>query len=538
MKLNDSQYKATISSGPIVCVTAGAGSGKTRVLTSTVERMLNDGVSPSDILLITFTNKAANEMKERINNNDIMACTIHSFCVKLLRKYKGKFIIWDDDDYNKAMDMVEKKLSLEISAKYRKQIQYNIDAMLPMGKLNSIYSLYDKYRGQSKAYDFTSLLLGAYNLLKDDRVRQEVTSQYKYILVDEYQDVSRLQHEIVKLLYSNYLFVVGDPWQSIYGFRAGSPEFLEEWMDNPESDNITLDVNYRNSWQINNISESMMGKRRVKQCLHDGNSIITRKCYDQFAEVDHIINKYLINKGGKELSNTAVLYRTRKYTGILEHKMHEYGIPYVMKGSYNVARYKLTKDIMAYLRLSENIEDDTAFLRVVKNVKGFGQKKIDDIMSLSPISKTAKDRYPKLVTPLFDLIKNISDTLSSAGKIKELLKVYQVEDKETLESLMLIAERYVNLEDFMDYITLIGEAGKEANVGVNLMTIHASKGLEFDNVIILGGEEGHMPMRNADEDEERRIMYVAITRARNNVDILYNGILSRFITGLQQRIAA
>jgi len=523
MVLNDSQTRAVKSESSIVSVVAGAGSGKTRVLVESIIELINRGINPDCILAITFTNKAAKEARERVQNPGVTVCTIHSWCMRILRAYKRGLTIWDDDDAEKAMEITMQRFGREYERKIVSEIDYSINTLAPMSdEVLPIYNEYVAYMRKCNAIDFSHMLLDVFNMLHNPHIRSTLQNKYQHILVDEYQDVSRLQHETIKLMRSKYLFVVGDPWQSIYGFRGGKPDYMNEWFNHPDSDSIILDTNYRNSERLNTRAQTLMGEQRVKKCIKEGQDANVWLFRDQTEEAEYVINEAR-RMDSRTLGRSAVLYRTHGYSKELISKLYESGIQFHIHGQMLLFRRKVIKDVMAYLKLSINNEDDISFLRIVNIPKrGIGDKKLDTIKDRSikdnrHMFDVAMEEFPDKLKEFRNLVTSITEAKTSTDKINIILDILGHENIVIERELLAVAAGHHNIDEFMEFVDIY--AAPDPNGKLHLMTVHASKGLEFEHVFVIGFNEGTLPMLRNSEDEERRIAYVAITRAIESADI-------------------
>lgn len=523
MVLNDSQQRAVKSTSSIVSVVAGAGSGKTRVLVQSIIELLDTGVLPEHILAITFTNKAAKEARERVQNNIITVCTIHSWCMRILRTYKKNLTIWDDDDAEKAMEITMQRFGMPYNRDIVRTIDLCLNTLEEMPpEVRPIYDSYIAYMRKCNAVDFAHMLVDVYDLLQNEYIRRGLQLKYQYILVDEYQDVSRLQHETIKLMRSKYLFVVGDPWQSIYGFRGGKPEYMMEWFDHPLSDSIILDTNYRNGDRLNVRAQQLMGEQRVKNCIKDGYDANIQLFNNDLDEAEMVIN-YVRQMDTKTLGKSAVLYRTHGYSRELINMLYEYGVPFHVHGQMMLFRRKIIKDVMAYVKLSLNLNDDMNFLRIVNVPKrGIGDKKLDVIKARAivenrPMYDIALEEYADKLAIFKNIVEDIQKAVSTTAKLNIILDVLGHENVVIERELLALASSHHDINEFMEFVDIYDNPDPKDRL--HLMTVHASKGLEFDHVFVIGFNEGVLPLLKANIDEERRIAYVAMTRAIESANI-------------------
>jgi len=585
------QLAATTFNGPIM-VFAGAGSGKTRTLTYRVANMINSGISPYNILAITFTNKATNEMKERLYNvvgGKIKFATIstfHALCAKILRQdieplgYKKSFEIIDEEDQLKIITDVLEQLNIDkkkfTPKQMRKMINFNkCFNMKPSSPIEQkIFYKYEDLMKELSLLDFEDLLIKTYELFSNHLdILEKYRSHYQYILVDEFQDTNLIQYKIVKLLALNHrnLFVVGDDDQSIYSFRGTNYENMQLFKkDFPEHKIIILDQNYRSTQTIldgsnrliaNNINRQ--GKLLFSEKKGLSTDVVVQTLNDEKDEVDFIISKIKegIKYNNKQYSDFAILYRSSVISRNFELGMINNNIPYRIFGGISYLRRKEIKDIIAYLKLIIDNDDIMSFKRIVNEPsRGLGLKTIQDLLALAKtysltifdaieafksISAT-KYKQLKLFKDMILNFNNKLDTLTLEELFEEIilqtdyLSIY--EDDENFE------ERKENLLEFKSILLQIENNGeiasnrekliyafdeailsddklqnqRQSDEGVTLSTIHSVKGLEFDTVFVVAFENSifpsYMVLSDTEElEEERRIAYVAVTRAKNKL---------------------
>ncbi len=593
-ELNPQQLEAVLyNDGPLL-ILAGAGSGKTKVLTTKYAYLIKEISIPShNILAVTFTNKAANEMKQRIsyitgiNPQNNWISTFHSFGVKVLRRfitklgYKENFVIYDDQDQLSFLKkLIKDDLNLDEKIYHPKKIQYfinhcknqglfpdeiEIDENSPFNKnLQMIYLLYQDKMKENNSLDFGDLLLLTYKLFNEN---EEVLSYYQYlfqyILVDEYQDTNKIQYKIIKLLSekNQKICVVGDDDQSIYSWRGANVEnILYMERDYPDLKIIKLEKNYRSTQIILDAANNVISKnsmRKPKRLWTDkthGNKIKLKKLDDEYDEARYVVNEI---KKLNDFSNTAILYRTNAQSRVFEDELIKNNIPYIIIGGFKFFDRKEIKDIVAYLRIIDGTEDFLNYKRVINTPpRRIGEKTFNKIInyaadnniSIFEAIEALKDKHDGLKS-FYELIEGfraIKDEISiselteklyrESGYIEMLDNLDPVERENKIENLMELINSIKNFEknnpdgtltDYLDTISLTSsvdvEAGGEC---VNLMTIHAAKGLEFKNVFIVGFENGLLPHANSvgspkEFEEERRLCYVAITRAKENLYITY-----------------
>ena len=589
-RLNDKQREAVLHMDGPCLVLAGAGSGKTSVLTNRIANLIENGVEPSNILSITFTNKAAKEMKERVYNligkiaYDIQISTFHSFGLKILKKhydllgYDKNFVILDSDDTLTVIKKLIKESNLdpkEYSAKYvRNKISGAKNQLLSVSAYErieydkNIILIYDRYLKKLKSnnsIDFDDLLLLPIELFKKNKeLLNYYQDLYRYILIDEYQDTNEAQYVLTKMLADKYknLFVVGDESQSIYSFRnANYKNILNFESHYPSAKTILLEQNYRSTQTILNAANEVIknNKERKDKNLWSNNDVGDKIKYvrvdDEKDEASYVSReiKRLVSDGVK-YDDIAILYRTNAQSRIVEEYMLKSAIPYKVVGSFYFYNRKEIKDLLCYLRLIYNYKDDTSLLRVINVPKrGIGDKTIGNISEVAnnnnislyeAISGGKELLFKGIIAEMRILSDNMSLTeivdmvLDKSGMKRELEQEKTMESEirlENLEEFKSITRSYeeevgiVSLESFLDEITLVSDVSEhtDGNDKVTLMTVHAVKGLEFDYVFVVGMEEGVFPHFNAIYEgdrsaieEERRLCYVAITRAKKELYLL------------------
>ena len=586
--LNKEQKEAVLHKEGPCLVLAGAGSGKTKVLTTRIANMINDGIYSGNILAITFTNKAAKEMRDRISNmvenNYAFVGTFHSFGLRVIRENTEKlglssnFTIIDSDDVSSVIKKIMKELDIstkEYSVSYiRNKISFIKNEMLSDSEvdkyLNSppekvavkVYREYEKVLKRNNAVDFDDLLKRPVELfMQNDDILDKYQEKYRYILIDEYQDTNEVQYKLVKLLASKYrnLFVVGDVNQSIYGFRwSNYKNILNFEKDYPDSKSITLNQNYRSTNTILNAANSVI-KNNVERkevnlysTFGDGVKIKYFRGNDEKDEVKLVIDeiKKLLDEG-YDYNDFAILYRTNAQSRNVEDAILKVNWSYRVVGSYYFYKRKEIKDLLCYLRLISNHQDDVSLERVINVPKrGIGDTSINNLRSLARdnnecmfkcLSKPKEVEFKKLILELtedakdLDLTELIDVVLEKSGMKEELEKEHTLEADIRLENLMefkSITENYqketgtVNLEDFLEDISIVADSSEHETLdnAVTLMTMHAAKGLEFKVVFLIGMEEGIMPHsmslnEESELEEERRLCYVGITRAKERLYI-------------------
>ena len=621
--LNPMQMEAVeYTEGPLL-ILAGAGSGKTRVLTHRIASLIRDkGVNPWNIMAITFTNKAAGEMRERVDkivgygSERIWVSTFHSSCVRILRRhaerlgYANNFAIYDTDDQKSLIKDIMKRLQMDpklyrdraimaaISSAKDEMIepdQYRIDAGIDW-KLQKYAAVYAEYQAELKknnAMDFDDLLLQTNILLRDcPDVLARYQEQFQYILVDEYQDTNYAQYTIIRRLSQTHskVCVVGDDAQSIYSFRGAKIEnILSFKKDYPSAMVFKLEQNYRSTQTIVDAANSVIvrnSKRMEKHCFSEGDvgdKIRILKAYTDREEAEMVVTdlRDKVRAAGDEWSEAVILYRTNNQSAVLEDNLRRRGIPYrIYKGS-SFYDHKEIRDMMAYIRLVINPRDDEAFKRIVNYpARGIGDTTVQRIAALAaergvsmweavdalvaepvtdPVQRTIARKVADFVAMiralslarndkgLYDFgleiasrsgiiaayrTENTPEAASALDNIEELLNSMQ-EFKERVDAEIRGGERpeeeEATIEEWLQNMMLMTDMDQDdpdSKNKVTLMTVHSAKGLEYKYVYIVGLEENLFPSQRAVEspdgiEEERRLFYVALTRAKVSATISY-----------------
>ncbi len=603
--LNDEQLKPANTLQGRVLVLAGAGTGKTRVLTSRIYNLLESGVSPHNILAITFTNKAANEMKERIAKintlgNDVLACTFHSLCARILRAeasylgYESNFTIYDENDKesfiknilkNKVPDLVDdndrKKFIKEFifavsKAKTEAYYSDKVKGQIYLDNFDTdiaqeVFKIYQSELKKANAMDFDDLLSNVCKLFKENpKVLEKYQDRYRYIHVDEYQDTNKIQHKIVELLGKKYqnIFLVGDEDQGIYSWRgANISNILSYQKTYPETKVYKLERNYRSNSSILEAANLIIANNtlRNKKALwtdrNDGAKVYLKKYYSDRVEASDVIRKIRQDKQkGIAYKSNAILVRANSITRIFEDQCRANNIPYRIFGGFKFYDRKEIKDVVAYLRLLINIKDDAAFLRIVNYpTRGIGDKAVSELAvvanrcgssyfeAISKCDASLQMKFAKFVSIFNDLrqyenykpsvitkklieITGIKNLLSLSRKPEEIAAYENIQE---LINTMIEAESLqenLTLREYLEGISLLSTVDQaDEKDSLTIATIHSVKGLEFDNIYIVAVEERVFPLKiDSELEEERRLMYVAVTRAKKEVRISYTTQRMRF----------
>ena len=602
--LNKEQYEGAITVDGQVLILAGAGSGKTRVLTYRMAHMIEDlEIKPWSILAITFTNKAAKEMKERVESlvgekaNEMWISTFHSTCVRILRReidklgYKSSFTIYDTSDQKtllkecmKALNINDKDITLqEIMGKigrakdnmrtpesYMREFEHHFREK----KIADVYQMYQKRLKENNALDFDDLIFKTVELFKSHPdVLEFYQNKFKYIMVDEYQDTNGAQYEFVKLLAKKYknICVVGDDDQCIYAWRgADVTNILDFEKDYPDCKVIKLEQNYRSKGNILEAANVVIvnNSRRKNKALRteqeSGSKIKIYRAYSDKEEADFVARQILEIKSKDKYENKdfAVLYRTNAQSRIFEETFRRRGIAYKIVGGTKFYDRKEIKDMLAYLKVLINPQDDISIKRIinvpkrsigdatVNKVQEFADsyelnlwdalQEVRTIPTLTARNCSSLERFTELMDnfmimsetmPVSMLIETI---LKETGYLEELKKSNEIEDKSRIENLQELVSDAVDFEKnsedkslmaYLEKVSLVQDTEdpeKEQENAVVLMTIHSAKGLEFPNVFMVGMENGLFPsMSDLDKEDQmeeaRRLCYVGITRAKETL---------------------
>ena len=591
-KLNNEQKKAaTFKDGPCLVI-AGAGSGKTKVLTTRIANLIENGVKPYNILAITFTNKAAGEMKERVNNiinaHDAFIGTFHSFGLKIIRENSAlfnltsAFTLIDTEDQTSIIKKIMKDINITdkmISPAFIKsKISFIKNNMLSDSEIANflisenekiavkIYYEYEKILKRNNTLDFDDLLKKPVELFNSNKeVLEKYQDKFKYILIDEYQDTNEVQYKLVKLLSKKYLnlFVVGDPSQSIYAFRgANYQNILNFEKDFKGCTVIKLPQNYRSTQTILDAANEVISHNKQRKDLDlfsdlgQGVKIKYIRTFNDSMENKRVVDEIQkLYEEGYNRKDMAIFYRTNAQSRSIEDALVKANIPYKVFGSFYFYKRKEIKDLLAYLKLIANPSDDVSLERVINEPKRkIGDKTIENLrekarslnISMFEAIDSGKElEFKNLILNLIEISKDTSITglIDKTLELSKMKETYEndksLESDIRLENLMefrSVSETYeketgnVNLSDFLMEVSLVSDAAEYSldSDAVTLMTVHSAKGLEFKVVFIIGLEENIMPISKAlydDEEleEERRLMYVAITRAKEKLYLLNAG---------------
>jgi len=614
-KLNNKQEEAVLHTDGPLLILAGAGSGKTRVITNRIAHLIKDcGVSPRSILAITFTNKAASEMRERIEASLGMDAggawisTFHSACVKILRMYShligydNNFTIYDSDDQLTVVKNICKNMDIDTKRFKEKWFLSRISSakdelITPemfeqdaagdyyLEKAAKVYRAYQKELAKNNAMDFDDLIVKTVELFrKEPEILDRFQERFRFISVDEYQDTNTAQFRFVSLLASKYrnICVVGDDDQSIYRFRGANIENILSFEKVfPDAKVIRLEQNYRSTKTILNAANAIISnntKRKVKKLWtqnEEGEKIRLFFVDNPYVEADRVLSQIRnMRREGMDLKDFACLYRTNAQSRALEEAFVRESVPYKIVGGVNFYQRKEIKDILAYLKTIDNGRDDVAVRRII-NVprRGIGASSINLVQALANerginffsalstgISEGLFARAEEKLRGFRDMIDYLrveaeevslselmEELLDRTGYIRELKAEDTVESQTRIENIEELVNKLTAYEEDNDDPTLSGfleEVSLVADIDswdaaedyVSLITIHSAKGLEFPVVFLCGMEDGLFPMNaaicsedEADLEEERRLAYVAVTRARKH--LILTAARSRMVRG-------
>ena len=591
--LNDRQKEAVVNTDGPMLILAGAGSGKTKVLTTKVAYLIEEkNIDPNNILAITFTNKAAKEMKERIFKLEgnsafyIQISTFHSFGLKILKEncellgYEKNFTILDSDDSLSIIKKIMKELNIDAN-KYNPKaiknvISNNKNEIIDPEKYSlyvntdfdeialEVYRKYEKSLKINNAVDFDDLLILPLKLFNNNPgVLQKYQEKYKYVFIDEYQDTNEPQYILSKMISAKYknITVVGDADQAIFTWRgANYKNILNFEKDYKDAKVVLLEENYRSTKTILNAANNVIKNNKIRKEKNlwtqneEGSKITYYKAFDEKDESNYVVNeiKKLIEKGVNP-KDICVLYRANAQSRTVEEAFLTSNISYNIVGSYAFYNRKEIKDLIAYLKLIYNNKDDVSLLRVINYPKrGIGNKAIENLAIKSNvldkslyevidsgkelefknmIEEIKKEESHLTLTELIDMVldkSGVKKSLEDEKSIEADIRLENLEEFKSIAKAMEINEGIVSLEELLDKLALVSDVSEQKNDNedkVTLMTMHAVKGLEYDYVFVVGVEEGLFPHSNSLEsndelEEERRLCYVAITRAKKKLYLI------------------
>jgi len=609
-ELNEQQKEAaTHIDGPLL-ILAGAGSGKTKTLTTRLAYLIAEvGIDPLNTLTLTFTNKAASEMRQRALNlidTSINAmpllCTFHKFGLLFLKLYieklgrKNSFNIIDSDDKKRVVKAIAKDLKIDLQTSFlTNEISKYKNALLEPDivmqnaeisdykKAAKVYEKYQQKLLENNLVDFDDLLVLTYKILEqDENLRKEISNKYQYIMVDEYQDTNELQFRLLELLASehNNLCVVGDDDQSIYGWRGANIKNILDFSNRfGDAKVVKLEINYRSTKQIldaaNNLIEhnrNRLGKKLISH-MGEGEDIRILHSIDESYEANTIADEIikLINRG-VDPKEIAVLYRINALSRSLEEGFTKAGLNFKLIGGIRFYERAEIKDIISYLRVISNSDDDFSFLRIINKPKrSLGPSSVEKIVKFaqnkqksifSAISEANDSELEELLSKkALKNLKNLIDSIKILQNEKEnlnsLIDIFEehIKLREFYEGMVDGFERVLNIDEFFGYfrdtilkdseltlekflndIALQSDQDQVEQNAINIMSVHASKGLEFEHLYVIGMEEEFFPLlgEGSDIEEERRLAYVAFTRAKRNLTLCY--IDSRFYKGKRKSV--
>lgn len=608
--LNNEQYNAVVCTEGPVLVSAGAGSGKTRLLTYRIAYLITEcNVPAHKILAITFTNKAANEMKERIekiapDGELVTVSTFHSFCARMLRayasfipNYKENFTIYSDNDTSKLMKDIFKEMNISdenIKDEFKHNISVikndnmSIEEYVKIFKYDStiieferFYRTYQNELIKNNAMDFDDLLINFYNLISTNQeVLDSIQNKYTYFSVDEFQDTNKIQYDIVKLLASKTrnVLIVGDEDQSIYGWRGANIDNIFNFTkDFPDAKIFKLEQNYRSTKKILDRANLIIknNRNRLEKKLYteneDGTDVFYYQAMSESDEADFVIRSIIrMHESGVPYHEMAILMRLNALSRTFEEKLLNYSIPHIMYNGFKFFERAEIKSVLAYLTAIVNPSDDISFARIINFPKrGIGETSIEKLLEISAKNKmplkevvmnyeneilptALKDKLKDLKTLFLDLQENIDklgmyEFFTYMLEKTNVLKSFDLDNEQDYERYLNIgslvnsvreyeeANQDATIIDYLQSVTLSSAMDNDDGKGVVIATVHGAKGLEFDTVYIVGCEEKIFPISRDDNDdieEERRLMYVAITRAKKNLVITSSS--SRYMYGRRE----
>ena len=614
-QLNKEQTLPVLDTEGAILVIAGAGSGKTRVLTSRIAYLiLEKKVMPSEILAITFTNKAANEMKERLEKmvgdvSDMWVSTIHSMCVKILRRdidkigYDKNFTIYDETDKDKVLKRVFEEIGLEQDKFFKTAKNYisvaKNDYLSPeefrkeyavlhfVDDIYEVYKRYEEHLERSNALDFDDLLVKTFKLFSDcPSIADYYSYRFRYIHIDEFQDTNKVQFAIAQRLsvVHGNIFVVGDDDQSIYGWRGAKIENILSFDDIYRGARVyKLERNYRSTKKIVQLANAVIAnnmERRKKELYtenEDGASVQIIVASDENEEASNVALyiKNLMSRSQHNYKDFAVFMRVNALSRAFEQEFTKYGIPYKVFGGFRFFERKEIKDVLSYLKVVNNTKDDESFLRSVACPRrGIGEKSLNELREYASSNKisifeaidsinettlasSAKNKiinFKKLILSFIEyastekphkLMKKILDDTSFLDQFAEkteenLSRVYNINELLNSAELFFKDNPTLGLAEYLNSITLSSDTdGINTDNAVTIATIHAVKGLEYRCVFVAGLDENILPGQRSKNDaseleEERRLFYVAITRAKERLYL--TRAYSRYMYGKRERM--
>lgn len=591
MRLNPEQQKVVDVEKGAILVLAGAGTGKTRTLTARASRLIQDGLPPHKLLLLTFTNKAAGEMKERMAQqvgslaSQIWAGTFHSVASRILHRHGNllgfgpSFSILDDEDSKGLLKRCFKTLKLDKVEEFprSKVIRSLISKSLNTGhsidtliteemmyldqfreEIKKVAKLYAKEKKEMDSMDFDDLLEFWVTLLRDhSSIRERYSEQFEHILVDEFQDTNHLQNEAVTLLASKHgnITAVGDDHQSIYAFRGAQFKNILEFEQNwPNCQVFTIEQNYRSTPQILNVANASIANnilQREKNLFSEGTpgaKPVLRVCLDTKVQAKSILEDIRKKRYSVKLDEMAILYRSHHHSMELQIELARAKIPFRIRSGIRFFEMAHIKDVLSFLKWVQNPKDKISFSRFMGFCPGVGAKTADAILAdvlqrlVGPVPSFLQGHHKVKSSSLetFTLIQKGIELVSEAktpseaievlinGPYRKLLgRMYEEPEKrlDDLYKLSGFAQEYNSLPEFLEEVALISSEGAENKTGIVLTTIHQAKGLEWDNVYLIGLYQGGLPSSRATSDsdieEERRLFYVAVTRAKKHLQLYY-----------------
>lgn len=570
---NEAQKKAISHIYGPMLILAGAGSGKTRVVTQRIYHLLNQGIPEYQILAVTFTNKAAKEMRtrvEKLSQKCVLTCTFHSLGARILREnisvlgYENNFIIFDEEDSLKLLKRCLKDLSIKENVKQiKEQISKAKNALVDENNIQSlqyddtflkVYPLYQKKLKESNSVDFDDLIFLPIKIFKDTELKTQYQKRWKFILVDEFQDTNAAQYSFITTLSKHKnIFVVGDPDQSIYSWRGARYQNVYDFKkDFKEVISVTLEQNYRSTKNILSAANSLIQKNNAREeknlwsNLGNGEKIEIHEAMDEKEEAFFVTKKLKAHLKNTSFNDIAIFYRTNAQSRVLEDSLIHHKIPYVIFGGLSFYQRKEVKDILSFLKMLLSDHDIISFIRSVNIPKrGIGNSSISKLLQFSkeqnlPIIPFCANHSSKILRkaqqkgmedylniifslrkileekPLYQVMQILIEEINYYAFLEEEFENHQ-ERKQNIEELVHKAKNYQGpLLSFLEETSLFSQQEHDIHNSVKLMTLHNSKGLEFDVVFMTGMEEELFPHINSfnNIEEERRLCYVGMTRAK------------------------